>query len=99
MAAQGRRRTLLGRLVGAYLIPTLLLVGGFGYAAHYLGRRSLDEELGRRLVSIAQAGATQLLPEQLDQLVPGEEAGRTYANVRHKLLELRARTGVARIQL
>ncbi|HJZ87222.1 MAG TPA: HAMP domain-containing sensor histidine kinase [Polyangia bacterium] len=94
-----RRRSLLGKLVGAYLVPTLLLLGAFGYSAHYLGRRSLDQELGRRLVAIAQAASTQVGPGQFDQLGPGEEEGRTYANVRHKLLELQARTDASRIQL
>src|SRR5262249_6764550 len=88
-----------GRLVGAYLIPTLVLLGGFGYAAHYVGRRLLDEELGKRLIAIAQAAATQVLPQQPAQLVPGGESSLTYAHVGHKLSELRARTGVARIQL
>ena len=39
----GRRRTLLGKLMGAYLVLTLGLLGAFGLLAHALGRRALDE--------------------------------------------------------
>jgi signal transduction histidine kinase len=97
--AKAPHSTLLAKLTFAYLLPTLLLVALFGFFAHDLGRRALDDELGRRLVSVAQAAQPLVLPEQFADLGPGDEDSRTYGAVRHKLGELAAATGVARIQL
>jgi signal transduction histidine kinase len=93
------QRTILFRLARAYMVPTVALGALLGYAAQYLGSRSLDEELGRRLVSIAQATASVVLPEQLAGLSPGDESTRTYANLRRKLDDLRVRTAARRLQL
>jgi signal transduction histidine kinase len=93
------RRTLLAKLVAASLLPAIALLAVFGTLAYELGRRSLDAELGRRLVAIAQAAATQVLAESATAISPGDEAERTYLAVRHKLAEVAARTGAAHIQL
>src|SRR5437773_473609 len=82
MAAPPRRKTLISKLIGAYLVLTLGLLGAFAFSAHYLGKRSLDDALGQRLVSIAQATAAQVLPEVFAQIAPGDEQGRAYGRLR-----------------
>ena len=94
-----RRSSLLTKLVGVSLLPTLVLLGVFGYFAQERGRRSLDEELGRRLISIAESASAVVLPAQFAAIQPEDETTQTYLSVRHKLADLRARTQVARIEL
>src|SRR5262245_14009148 len=91
-----RRSSLLAKLVLASLAPTLVLLGVFGFFAQDRGRRSLDEELGRRLVSIAQSAGGIGRPGHCADIQPGD---RTYASVRRKLADLRTRTQAARIEL
>ena len=50
-----RRVPILAKLLGAYLVPTVATFAGFGAVAHYVARRALDAELGRRLASVAAA--------------------------------------------
>ena len=94
-----RRSSLLAKLVLASLVPTLVLLGVFGYFAQDRGRRSLDEELGRRLTTIAGTASAVVLPSQFAAIQENDESTQTYASVRHKLADLRARTQVARIEL
>jgi signal transduction histidine kinase len=88
---------ILAKLLGAYLVPALATFAGFGLVAHYVARRALEEELGRRLTAIAAAAAAQLADENLTLLGPGDEQTRTYRNVQRRLRELAAATGAARI--
>ncbi|MSP62043.1 MAG: HAMP domain-containing histidine kinase [Myxococcales bacterium] len=94
-----RRVPILTKLLGATLLPTVATFAGFGLLAHYIARRSLEEGLGRRLTSVAQAAALAVRSEQVDLLQPGDEESRAYRNVRRKLTELRDATGVQRIYL
>src|SRR5262249_23573684 len=80
-----RRASLRAKLVGASLLPTLVLLGVFGYFAQERGRRSLDEELGRRLISIAQSASAVVMPSQFATIQPEDESTQTYLSVRHKL--------------
>jgi signal transduction histidine kinase len=92
-----RRIPILAKLLGAYLVPTVATFAGFGALAHWVARRSLEEELGRRLTSVAAAAASQIGDENVAQLVPGDESTRTYRNLKRRLSELEAAAGVARI--
>jgi signal transduction histidine kinase len=92
-----RFRSLLARLLVATLVPTLGLFVVFGLLVYRVTERSLDESLGRRLTGIAEAAASQILPEAVLFLSPGDEESRTAQRQRRKLLQLRARTRVARI--
>src|SRR5262249_11083535 len=94
-----RRASLRAKLIGASLVPTLVLLGVFGYFAQDRGRRSLDEELGRRLISIAESATAVVRPAQFLAIGPEDESTQTYMSVRHKLADLRQRTQVARIEL
>lgn len=85
------------KLLGATLLPTVLTFGAFGLIAHATARRALEEELGRRLSTVAQAAALAVRAERPDLLAPGDEESRTYRNVRRKLAELRDASGVRRL--
>jgi signal transduction histidine kinase len=91
------RIPILAKLLGAYLVPTVATFAGFGLLAHFVARHALEEELGRRLMSVAAAAAAEIADENVALLGPGDEATRTYRNVQKRLDELRLATGVARI--
>ena len=88
---------ILVRLLVATLVPTVLTFAALGLLAHWVARRALEDELGRRLASVAQAAALAVRAERVDLLAPGDEQSRTFRNVRRKLSELRDATGSARI--
>ncbi|MCU1282921.1 MAG: integral rane sensor signal transduction histidine kinase, partial [bacterium] len=92
-----RRVPILAKLLGAYLVPAVATFVGFGLVAHWVARRALEEELGRRLTSIAAAAAVQIGDENIALLAPGDEETRTYRNLQRRLGELAGETGAARI--
>lgn len=92
-----RRVPILAKLLGAYLVPAVATFIGFGVVAHYVARRALEDELGRRLTSTAAAAAAQIADENVAILQPGDEDTRTYRNLQRRLGELATQTGAARI--
>src|SRR5580692_6990016 len=90
-------RRLLVRLLAGTVVPTVGALVVFGFFAHQLARRALEEELGRRLETAAAGAAATILPEQLRAIGPGDEASLTYANVRRRLAAARERLGVRRV--
>ncbi len=104
---RGRPRgKLLRKLLVATLLPTVAALAVFGVLAHEVARRSLEDELGRRLATAAAGAALTILPEQVRAL--GEEAGSrdgrgdgslTHANVGRKLQAVRQQLGVRRVAL
>ncbi len=94
-----RRVPILVKLLGATLVPTAVVFAGSGLLAHRVARRALEEELGRRLSSVAEAAALEVRGERPDLLAPGDEETRAYRNLRRKLVELRDAAGVSRIYL
>jgi signal transduction histidine kinase len=90
-------RRLLGRLLVGTIAPTVAALTVFGFFAHQVARRALEDELGRRLATAAAGAAATLLPEQLRAIGPGDEGSLTYANVRRRLEAARARLGVRRV--
>jgi signal transduction histidine kinase len=96
MEARPTRR-LLVRLLAGTIVPTVAALALFGFFAHELARRALEDELGRRLATAAAGAASLLLPEQLRALDDGDERSLTYANVRRRLQAARARLGVRRV--
>jgi signal transduction histidine kinase len=95
--AAARSRKLLAKLLLGTLVPTVGALGVFGFFAHEVARRALEDELGRRLATAAAGAAATVLPEQLEALRPGDEDSLTYANVRRKLEAARERLGVRRV--
>jgi signal transduction histidine kinase len=63
-----------------------------------IARRSLEEEIGKRLVGSAGAAAAMLNGDLLLTLQPGDEGNRTHHNVVSKLEAMRAATHVLRLQ-
>jgi signal transduction histidine kinase len=96
MEARPSRR-LLPRLLAGTIAPTVAALALFGFFAHELARRALDNELGRRLATAAAGTAAMLLPDQLRALGPDDEGSLTYANVRRRLDAAQARLGVRRV--
>ena len=85
------------RLLAGTVVPTVGALVLFGFFAHQLARRALEEELSRRLETAAAGAAATILPEQLRAIGPGDEGSLTYANVRRRLDAARARLGVRRV--
>ena len=90
------RRLLLRLLVGT-IVPTIAALALFGFFAHEVARRALEDELGRRLGTAASGAAATLLPEQLRAFGAGDEDSLTAANVRRRLEAARLRLGVRRV--
>lgn len=92
-----RRVPILAKLLGAYLVPAVATFIGFSIVANSVARRALENELGRRLTSIAAAAAAQIADENVALLAPGDEDTRTHRNLERRLGELAGETGAARI--
>lgn len=67
------RATILVKLLVALVLPALALFTLFAFVAYEMNRRDLDDELGRRLVAIAQSAATQIRGVNVVNLLPGED--------------------------
>ena len=93
------RGTLLGKLLIATLVPTVLALAGFGFLAHQVARRTLEEELGRRLGAAAAGAALLVLPEQIQALAPGDEQSLTFARLQRALAQAREQFAVRRVAL
>jgi signal transduction histidine kinase len=91
------RLSLLTKLLLALLLPMVLTFVCFGLLGHYVAQRALEAELGRRLSGIAAVVATQIAPDSVALLAPGDEDSRTYRNLRRRLTEVRDAAGVARV--
>jgi signal transduction histidine kinase len=94
---RSRPSSLLLKLLVAFLAPSLLLFSIFGWLTYRITQQSLEESLGRRLIAVAQATASQVRPEAVRFLSVGDDANLTARRQRRKLQLLRQHTGVARI--
>jgi signal transduction histidine kinase len=90
-------RRLLLRLLAGTIAPTVAALVLFGFFAHEVARRALEDELGRRLGTAAAGAAAMLLPEQLRAFGAGDEDSLTYGGVRRRLETARIRLGVRRV--
>lgn len=90
---------LLRKLLLATLLPAGLALGAFGFFAHQVARRSLEDELGRRLATAAVGAAALVVPEQVQAIGPGDEDSLTYRNLAARLAGARDRLGVRRVAL
>jgi signal transduction histidine kinase len=86
--------------LAAFLLPTLALLAGAGYAGYAVTRSILDEELGRSLSATAAAAAAQLSAERLLSIEPDDDQGegtRTFRNIHRDLTDLRLAVGARRV--
>jgi signal transduction histidine kinase len=91
---------LRGRLLLAFLVPTLLLLSLGGFGLYRASRNVLEEELGRSLAGIAATVSSQLKGERVLSIEAGDaegEGSRTWRSLSAQLTEAKQRTGVRRI--
>lgn len=89
--------SLRGRLLLAFLGPSLLFMTLLGVLAVYAARATLEEEVGARLTDTA-AGTAALLPSGIiARFAPGNE--RTFVNLQSKLAGVRDAVGARRVFL
>ncbi len=91
---------LRGRLLLAFLIPTLLVLSLGGFGLYRASRNVLEEELGRSLSAIAASISSQLKGERVLSVEAADATGegsRTWRSLTAQLTELKQRTGVRRI--
>ena len=93
------RQTLRNRLVVAFLGPMLVVVLLYGVTAYFATRSALEEELGQRLIGVAQATAADMSEsidaKQLGRLDPSKV--RVRKRIRERLVRVKAATGVRRV--
>ncbi len=92
------RKTLLIKLVLAFVLPTVTLFSIFAVFAYEVQREDLEAELSRRLEAVASAAATRLRGKYLVDIEAGdEEENPSYTGAMKRLEEVRAATGVERL--
>ncbi|MEA1996082.1 MAG: HAMP domain-containing sensor histidine kinase [Gemmatimonadota bacterium] len=89
--------TLRTKLIVSYVVFVVPILSGGGFFYYETARRSLDAELGERLVAVAQAAATRFNPLIISSLEPGDEQSRTFQSYRASLLRIRDRTNLKRL--
>ncbi len=87
------RAPIFVKLLGALVLPVVILFVLFAVVAYEVSRHDLDEELGRRLTAIAASAATQVRGKYLAEASPGDETARAYQNVQKKLELVSQATG------
>jgi signal transduction histidine kinase len=90
-------RSLRAKSIILFLLPALLTLGLFIFYAGVRLQAGLDQSLGRRLSSIAQAATPLLPPQYLLSFQKGDRSTRTYRNLKKRMLRLKKSTGVRRI--
>ena len=92
------RKTLLVKLVIAFVLPTVTLFSLFAFLAYEVQREDQEAELGRRLESVASAASTRLRGKYLLDLEAGdEEDNLRFTGGMKRLEEVQAATGVERL--
>ena len=93
------RQSLRSKLIGVFLLPTLLIVALYGSLAYFASRQGLEDELGERLVAVGQTLSAQWSEgfdaKQLARL--DENKGRVIARLHQELVTTCERTGVRRV--
>ncbi|MBM3242394.1 HAMP domain-containing protein [Candidatus Poribacteria bacterium] len=86
----------LAVIFGLLIFAAILVCGWYIYGQT---KHHLDQELGQRLIDIAQTIATHANGAIITQLVPGNETGLTYRNLVSQLNSIKHKTAVKRIYL
>src|SRR3954467_13383404 len=94
-----KRLPLGKRLALAFAVPAASAVLVCGAVAYAGTKRVLEEELGRRLCSLAAVAASTVPADLAAAVEPGDETTRTAQNVRRKLEAVQDGTGVSRVML
>lgn len=93
--------SLRSKITAAFLLPTLLILLLYGLITYYASRQGLEEELGKRLVSIGETVSAGMSDgfdaKQIQRLE--EDKPRVIARLNEKLEGVREYTGVRRVFL
>jgi signal transduction histidine kinase len=88
------RATILIKLVGALVVPVVVLFTLFAFVAYEVSRRDLDAEMGQRLTAIAASAAAQVRdPKYLSELSEGDEDQELYKQAVARLAVIGNATG------
>jgi signal transduction histidine kinase len=87
------------KLVITFVLFVTIFVGSTGWFLYRATKNSLDNELGGKLVAIAQAAKTQIDGMSVMQLSPGDEGTLTYANLLNKLKRVKEATNAKRVYI
>lgn len=95
------RQSLRRKLIGVFLLPTLVIVALYGFLTYFASRQGLEDELGERLVAIGQTLSAQwsdgIDAKQIARL--DETKARVITRLQGELDRTGDRTGVRRIYL
>ncbi|QDG50657.1 HAMP domain-containing histidine kinase [Persicimonas caeni] len=95
------RTSLRNKLIGVFLVPTLLIVLVYGFLAYFAARQGLEDELGKRLVAVGQTLSADMSESieaaQIARLEPSKK--RVLERLRDKLRQTREQTEVRRVFL
>ena len=87
------------KLVVTFVLFVTIFVGATGWFLYRTTKNSLDDELGGKLVAIAQSAATQIYGLSVMQLAPGDEETLTYDNLLNKIRKVKEATNVKRVYI
>ncbi len=96
-----RNQSLRTKLIGVFLVPTLLIVLLYGFLAYTVARRGLEDELGKRLTSVGRTISAEMsdgfTAKQIERLEP--ESDRVRERLRTRLRRTRDATESKRLYL
>jgi signal transduction histidine kinase len=87
------------KLVITFVLSVIIFTGSTGYFLYTTTKNSLDNELGSKLVAIAQSITTQIDGLYVTRLYPGSEVSLNYANLLKKLYRVKDATDVKRVYI
>jgi signal transduction histidine kinase len=93
------RQRIRNVLLTYYLTPILLILLAAGGFFYFYAKKSLDEEMGKRLTSIALSASYQILPIQVAALELLDPTNLTYVSLKERLEKISKESQIARIYL
>ncbi|HPM78023.1 MAG TPA: HAMP domain-containing sensor histidine kinase [bacterium] len=91
------RRSILGKTLVLTLLPVTIFIFAMSANFYYQARRSLEQEMGRRLIGVARSAAAQIDPVLVLQFAPGDETSRAYRALLSRLGSLAEANAVERV--
>ncbi|HNL25680.1 MAG TPA: HAMP domain-containing sensor histidine kinase [bacterium] len=93
------RAKIQNKLIVTFAAFCLTIFSASGIIHYWYTESCLDEELGKKLLAVAQAAKLQIHTEMVSKLESGDENSRTYRTFKQKLTDLRDATDVERIYI
>jgi len=84
-------------LIFYYLFPVLVIFIGLSMFFYISTKKSLDQELGKRLVTIASLSSQGVKPFQFISLQTSGKKGQTYKNIQSRFHKIQQQENIARI--